>query len=72
MVLGAVLLTYFQADTTWMTFMVVSSMFPQILVVGLLRLVAEMVVSLVGLEVHQLIFQFISEIKVLPSAAIMM
>ena len=55
-----------------MTFMVVSSMFPQILVVGLLRLVAEMVVSLVGLEVHQLIFQFISEIKVLPSAAIMM
>ena len=42
-----------------MTFLVASSMIPQILVAGLLRLVAEMVMSLVGLVVHKLIFLFV-------------
>ena len=72
MVLGAVLLTDFQAAPLWMKFMIVSSMVPQILVAGMLRLVAEMVVSLVGLVVHQLLFQFVVEIAVMPYSSIMM
>ena len=46
MVLGEVLLTDFQAAPLWITFLVLSSMVPQILVAGLLRLVFEMVVRL--------------------------
>ena len=51
--------------------MVVSYMVPIILVEDLLFLVAEMVVILVGLVVHQLLFQFVFEISVLPYADIM-
>ena len=54
-----------------MTYPVVSSMIPQILVVGMFCLVDEMVVILVGLVVHQLLFQFVFEISVLPYADIM-
>ena len=54
-----------------MTFLVVSYMVPRILVMGLLHLVAEMVVSLVGLVAHQLLFQFVVDISVLLYAAIM-
>ena len=55
-----------------MIFMVVSSMVPLILVEGLVRLVDEMVVSLVDLIVRQLRFQFVVEISVFPYADTMM
>ena len=55
-----------------MTFLVVSSMVPQILVAGMLRPVADMVFGLVGLVVHLLLFQFLVEIAALPYATIMM
>ena len=46
-----------------MKFLIVSSMVPRIFVAGLLLLVYEMVESLVGMVVHQLIFQFVVEIS---------
>ena len=49
------LLTYFQEASLWMTFLVVNSMVPQILVVDLVRLVSGTVVNLVELVVHQLL-----------------
>ena len=55
-----------------MTFLVVSSMVPHILVAGMLRLVVEMVMILFGLVVHQLFFQFVVEIAVLLYDAVMM
>ena len=55
-----------------MTFLVVSSMVSRILVAVLLHLVAETVMSLVGLVVHPFIFQFVVDIVVLTYAAIMM
>ena len=42
-----------------MKFLVVISIVPQILVVGLVHLVAETVVNIFGLVVRQLLFQFL-------------
>ena len=42
-----------------MKFMVVISIVPQILVVGLVHLLAETVVNIVGLIIRQLLFQFV-------------
>ena len=42
-----------------MKFMVVISIVPKILVVGLVHLVAETVVNIVGLIIRQLLFQFV-------------
>ena len=53
-------------------FLVVSSIVPQILVAGLVHLLAETVVNIFGLVVRQLMFQFLVEIAVLPYAAIIM
>ena len=72
MVLAKVLLAIVWTDPLWMTFLVVSSMVPHILVAGMLRLVVEMVMILFGLVVHQLFFQFVVEIAVLLYDAVMM
>ena len=55
-----------------MKILVLISMVPLILVEGLVRLVDEMVVSLVDLIVRQLRFQFVVEISVFPYADTMM
>ena len=55
MTLWASLITYFEVYPLWMTFMVVNSMVPQILVADMVRLVAEMVVNLVELVLHKLL-----------------
>ena len=68
----AELLKYFQVDPMWMTFMVVRSMVTPILLEGLVHLVAETVVNIFELVVHQLLFQFVVEIAVLPYASIIM
>ena len=53
-------------------FLVVSSIVPQILVAGMVHLLAATVLNLVGLVVCQLLFQFVVDISVLPYDAIMM
>ena len=55
-----------------MKFMVVSYIVPQILVAGLVHLLADTVVNLVVLVVRQLLFQFGVDISVLTYASIMM
>ena len=57
--LRAVLLKGFQAAPLQIKFLVVSSMVPQIFVVGLVNLVAETVVNVVELVLCQLLFQFV-------------
>ena len=66
------LLTDFRADPLRITFLVVNYMVPQILVAGLVQLVAETVVNLVELVINQLLFQFLVEVVVLPYSFIMM
>ena len=72
MTLRAALLMGFQAAYLWMTFLIVNSMVPIILVVDLMHLVAETVVNLVKLVVYQLLLYFVVEIVFFPYAAIMM
>ena len=72
MTLRAVLLKGLQAAPLRMMFLVVNSMVPQILVVDLVRLLAETVVNLVGLVVCQLMFQFSVDVVVLTYTSIMM
>ena len=72
MTLRAALLMGFQAAYLCMTFLVVNSMVPRILVVDLMHLVAETVVNLVKLVVYQLLLYFVVEIAFFPYAAIMM
>ena len=72
MTLGEALLTDFQAAPLRMKFLVVNYMVPQILVAGLVQLVAETVVNLVELVINQLLFQFLVEVVVLPYSFIMM
>ena len=55
-----------------MKFLVVSSIVPQILIAGMVHLVDEMVVNLVGLVLCQLLFNFVVDIAVLPYAVKMM
>ena len=55
-----------------MNFLVESSIVTQILVAVMVHLVAETVVNLIWLVLHQLLFQFVVDIVVLPYAAIMM
>ena len=72
MTLRAVMLTYSRTAPLRMTFLVVSSIVPLILVAGLVRLVAETFLSLVESVVRQLLFHFSFEIAFFPYAAIMM
>ena len=62
----------FQANPLQMKFLVVSSVVPLIVVAGLVHLVTETVVDVVGLVVCQLLFNFLLEIAVFIYAAIMM
>ena len=62
----------FQANPLQMKFLVVSSVVPLIFVAGLVHLVTETVVDVVGLVVCQLLFNFLLEIAVFIYAAIMM
>ena len=55
-----------------MKFLIVSYIFPQILVVGMVHLVYERVVNLVGLVVCQLMFQFSVDVVVLTYTSITM
>ena len=71
MTLMAALLTGIQAAYLQINFMVVSSMVPIILVVGLVHLVADTVVNPVELVVRQLLFQFLVSVSILSYAVIM-
>ena len=54
-----------------MTFLVVNSMVPRILVADMVSLVVGKVGNIVELVVHKLLLYFVVEIVVLPYAAIM-
>ena len=58
MTLQSALITYFQESPLQMTFLVVNSMVPLILVEDMVILVSEMIVNLVELLVHQLLIYF--------------
>ena len=72
MTLWAALTKYFQVVPLRITFLVVNSMVPRILVADLMRLVAETVVNIVELVLHRLIFWFVVDIEVFPYADIIM
>ena len=72
MTMREALLMDFQEAPPRVTFLIVSSMVPRILVAGMLHLTAETAVNHIELVVNRLLFHFSVEIIVFLYAAIMM